>query len=109
MLPPGDHPGFLLVPGRLRVHLRRLRVRGAHPGRELVNICRHCGEPIEPCPTCPPEREVTKGWRHVGYDSQPMGGHFCGGRTVNALAEPAAHNCRFEYCTAPTGECENPE
>lgn len=19
------------------------------------------------------------------------------------------HNCRFEYCTAPRGECQNPE
>lgn len=25
-------------------------------------------------------------------------------------AAPAlAHNCRFEYCTTPTGECEHPE
>ena len=22
---------------------------------------------------------------------------------------PYGYNCRFEYCTAPPGECENPE
>jgi len=24
-------------------------------------------------------------------------------------AQPPVHNCRFEYCTAPTGQCPNPE
>ena len=25
------------------------------------------------------------------------------------VVEPREHNCRFEYCEAPTGECPNPE
>ena len=28
---------------------------------------------------------------------------------VPSQAAGRAHNCRFEYCTAPTGECQNPE
>jgi hypothetical protein len=49
--------------------------------------CKHCGEPIERCPIDP--CSWNGGWRHAGYLSQPTGSHYCGGRSVNPIAEPA--------------------
>lgn len=50
--------------------------------------CRHCGQPIERCET-PQGNPLCKGWRHAGYDSQPVMGHCCEGRMINPAAEPA--------------------
>jgi len=53
--------------------------------------CRHCGGPIRRCTSScagKPDYPLCKGWRHVGYDSQPVIGHCCGGRSINPAAEP---------------------
>jgi hypothetical protein len=66
--------------------------KGCTPDTEVTRIewrylCRHCGKPIE---RCHPARTnpLCKGWRHVGYDSQPVIGHCCEGRMINPEAEP---------------------
>lgn len=72
---PGDH-----------LYLYRLV-----PEPEEVRECRHCGEPIKRCPSAHatvPEFPLCRGWRHVGYDSQPVIGHCCGGCSTNPAAEP---------------------
>jgi hypothetical protein len=54
--------------------------------------CRHCGALIERCYviTGAPTHDypMCRGWRHVGYDSQPVIGHCCEGRMINPAAEP---------------------
>ena len=52
-----------------------------------VPECRHCGALIRRCEHAEPN-PLCKGWRHVGYDSQPVIGHCCGGRSINPAAEP---------------------
>jgi hypothetical protein len=52
-----------------------------------AGICRHCGHLIERCPR-PQGNPLCKGWRHAGYDSQPVIGHCCEGRMINPAAEP---------------------
>jgi hypothetical protein len=51
--------------------------------------CRHCGMDIEPCPHPRGGMPVCKGWRHSGFTSQPVGAHYCGGRSISPSAEPA--------------------
>ena len=58
------------------------------PAEDEPVTCRHCGEPISPCPHLPAFYPVCKGWRHEGYKSQPIGAHYCGGRSINPSAEP---------------------
>jgi hypothetical protein len=55
-------------------------------------FCRHCGEEIIPCggSLIP---SVCTGWVHAGYESQPIGRHYCGGRSVRPSAEPAPDYC----------------
>lgn len=58
----------------------------------IAPACRHCGQPIERCKHDPwpgSSPYMCKGWRHVGYDDQPMIGHCCEGRSINPVAEPA--------------------
>jgi hypothetical protein len=55
-----------------------------------VTACRHCGEEIVPCGYlglgC-----WAHGWKHLRWiDSMPVGSHYCGGRSINPLAEPEA-------------------
>lgn len=50
--------------------------------------CRHCGDRIIPCSHAV---LFCKGWKHVQFiTSKPIGAHYCGGRSVNPVAEPAA-------------------
>jgi hypothetical protein len=50
--------------------------------------CRHCKREIVPCPA-PSMIPVCKGWKHAEFlDSMPVGAHYCGGRSVNPVAEP---------------------
>jgi hypothetical protein len=65
-----------------------LIMRAWAPGSPLAH-CRHCGTDIEPCPHARGAMPVCKGWRHTGYEDQPVGSHYCGGRSVNPSAEPA--------------------
>lgn len=51
--------------------------------------CRHCGMDIEPCPHPRSATPVCRGWRHSGRTSQPVGAHYCGGRSISPSAEPA--------------------
>jgi hypothetical protein len=56
-----------------------------------TRACRHCGEAIRPCPDAHatvPEYPPCKGWRHAGFDPQPVIGHCCGGCGTNPVAEP---------------------
>jgi hypothetical protein len=51
--------------------------------------CRHCGEEIIQCGPyglgC-----WAKGWKHTRFvDSMPAGAHYCEGRSINPVAEPA--------------------
>jgi len=58
---------------------------------EEVRECRHCHCPIRRCTsTCATATDypLCHGWRHVGYDNQPVIGHCCGGRSINPAAEP---------------------
>jgi len=55
--------------------------------------CKHCKQPIEPChragqlPT-----GVCAGWRHTALIAgRPIGAHYCRGRSINPLAEPAGN------------------
>jgi hypothetical protein len=43
---------------------------------------------------------------HICRTSSPHDRHHC---AVCGYGWDCAHNCRFEYCTARTGECEHPE
>jgi hypothetical protein len=52
---------------------------------DISQACRHCGEPIIPCPE--PIR-FCKGWKHAGFAGKPVGAHYCGGRSINPMAEP---------------------
>lgn len=52
-----------------------------------VTSCRHCHEEIVPCPT---PTLICEGWKHVRYlHFGPIGAHYCEGRSVNPVAEPA--------------------
>lgn len=53
------------------------------------SICRHCGGDIVRTCDDPAAHGVCKGWKHAEYaTSQPAISHYCGGRSVNQLAEP---------------------
>lgn len=78
-------------------------LRGLLPPDTEVRECRHCGGPIRRCTSTSagsPHNPICKGWRHVGYDDQPVIGHSCGGRSINPLAEP------LEDGTSVAGERE---
>jgi hypothetical protein len=49
--------------------------------------CRHCDQPIAGCPEAPCVNP--KGWFHLGMPDRPIGKHYCAGRSINPLAEPA--------------------
>jgi hypothetical protein len=56
---------------------------------EGQRTCRHCGEEIVPCGPygigC-----WARGWKHAQFmESMPVGAHYCHGRSVNPVAEPA--------------------
>lgn len=56
-----------------------------------VPKCRHCGAPVRRCDHAganTADYPLCKGWRHVGYEDQPVIGHCCGGRSINPAAEP---------------------
>lgn len=66
--------------------------KGCTPATEVTRIewrylCRYCDQPIERCAVVY-ANPLCKGWRHVGYDSQPVIGHCCEGRMINPAAEP---------------------
>jgi hypothetical protein len=67
-----------------------LIMRAWDGGSPLAN-CRHCRTGIKPCshPRGVLPDAICKGWRHKGYEGQPVGAHYCGGRSVNPSAEPA--------------------
>lgn len=73
------------------------------PGRQIAGLpavpeCRHCSAPIRRCTsTCAtaPDYPLCRGWRHVGYDDQPVIGHCCEGRSVNPAAEPREDDEQF--------------
>ncbi len=65
-----------------------LIMRAWDPSSPLAH-CRHCGTGIEPCPHARGAMPVCKGWRHEGHEDQPVGSHYCGGRSVSPSAEPA--------------------
>lgn len=49
--------------------------------------CRHCHGELVRCPN--PVSGICNGWKHADYaESQPAISHYCGGRSVNPLAEP---------------------
>jgi hypothetical protein len=52
-----------------------------------------------------PEGEGERARQLVDPHCASCDGHAC----PDVAAGPLEHNCRFEYCTAPTGLCPNPE
>jgi hypothetical protein len=79
-----------------------LDLKHARPGDHLylyrlepeeIRECLHCRAPVRrctsTCATSPDYLLLCKGWRHVGYDDQPVIGHCCGGRSINPVAEVA--------------------
>jgi hypothetical protein len=59
---------------------------------ELVTVTIGSGKQIKPCDGKPGH-----------YPASEHGAMFVLGVPLRE------HNCRFEYCTAPPGECPNPE
>jgi hypothetical protein len=54
---------------------------------EPPRTCRHCGGEIIPRDG---RTRYCKGWKHVAYlHYGPVGPHYCEGRSVNPMAEPA--------------------
>lgn len=52
--------------------------------------CRHCGQEIVQSCDPPSLPGLCRGWKHTAWlDQMPIGAHYCGGRSVNPLAEPA--------------------
>jgi hypothetical protein len=64
-----------------------------------VTSCKHCREEIVPCGQA---NLFCRGWKHVRFlDSMPIGAHYCGGRSVNPLAEPEANPLVAALLTVP--------
>jgi hypothetical protein len=60
-------------------------------GEEAATVCRHCGAEITRCPEEPVVGLFCKGWKHAEFvAAKPIGAHYCGGRSVNPVAEPVA-------------------
>jgi hypothetical protein len=55
----------------------------------VADICAHCQQPIERCPHDCAAGHLLRGWRHTGYPGKPIGAHYCGGRSINPVAEPS--------------------
>jgi hypothetical protein len=72
--------------------------------------CRHCRGEIIPCTE--PIR-YCKGWKHAAYlHYGPVGPHYCEGRSVNPLAEPA-ETCPLVFtprgpAACPRCTCDEP-
>lgn len=86
---PGEEAARYAVPGFQGVFDTVVVSRECGPWKEAPGGCRHCGQLIRRCPHPAGTMPVCKGWRHDGYDGQPIGAHYCGGRSVNPSAEPA--------------------
>lgn len=85
---PGEEAARHAVPGFQGVFDTAVVRRECGPWKEAPGGCRHCGQLIRRCPHPAGTLPVCKGWRHEGYEGQPVGAHYCGGRSVNPSAEP---------------------
>jgi hypothetical protein len=86
---PGEEAARNAVPGFQGVFGTVVVRRECGPWKVAPGTCRHCGQRIRRCPHPAGAMPVCKGWRHEGYEDQPVGAHYCGGRPVSLPAEPA--------------------
>ena len=101
---PGEEAARYAVPGFQGVFDTVVVRRECGPWKEAPDTCRHCGQPIRRCPHQAGTGPVCKGWRHEGYEDQPIGSHYCEGRSVSPSAEPATRDATAPEIAGEAGQ-----